>query len=632
MIELRDLFLYRGGRPILTGASLRVHAGWKVGLIGANGAGKSTLLGIIDGRLHADAGETRIANGARIASLAQHVAVSPKPVIEHAIDGDLELRAVERELAGAESSDDGTRIANLHARIEAIDGYTAHARAGRILRGLGFAASDEQRPASELSGGWRRRLGLARTLMARANLLLLDEPSNHFDLDAVLWLEDYLRGYSGTLLLVAHDREFLDRAVGHTALLEEGEIRLYTGGYSAYERRRAGELLEQQAARERQRREVEHMRAFVDRFRAKATKARQAQSRLKALERMQEVAPAHLRSPFHLRLREPERLPSPLVRLEGVSGGYDGRDVLGSVDLNLMPGARIGILGPNGAGKSTLIKILAGRLAPSAGRCDASVHLRVAYFAQHQVEQLDPDASPLLHLQRLDRDATEQARRDYLGGFGFGDARALAPVAPLSGGEKARLVLAMVLYQRPNLVLLDEPTNHLDLEMRRSLTVALQDFSGAIVVVTHDRHLVRAVTDELWLVSAGRVEPWDGDLDDYAAWLRAARTRRNGLRVDAGDPRKDRRRRQAASRSRLAPLRREISRLEVELARLHTEQARLREALADPTLYHADAKPRLTKLLREQGALDRRVERGEAAWLSANEAVETADPAGSVQN
>ncbi|MBS0395949.1 MAG: ATP-binding cassette domain-containing protein, partial [Proteobacteria bacterium] len=503
MLSLRNVTLRRGPRALIEGATLTLHAGEKVGVVGANGAGKSSLFALLLGELGADAGDVTVQAGYVLASVAQEVAPERRAAVEFVLDGDRELRAVEGELAAAEAAHDGARVGALHARLEALDGYAARSRAARLLAGLGFDAAAIERPVAEYSGGWQRRLALARALMARSDILLLDEPTNHLDLDAVLWLEEWLRAYPGTLLVIAHDRDFLDRVVNRIVSLEGGRLESYAGNYSDFELRRAERLAQQQSAYERQQREVRHVMDFVTRFKAKASKARQAQSRLKQLERLERIAPAHVDSPFEFAFATPARLPRPLLVLEDAAAGYDGRAVLAGVTLSLAPGDRVGLLGRNGAGKSTLTRLLAGAAAPLAGRRTPAQDLAVGYFAQHQLEQLDPAASPLQHVRRLEgaalARATEQEQRTFLGGFGFAGERVFEPVAPFSGGEKARLVLALIVARRPNLLLLDEPTNHLDLEMRHALAMALQDFAGAIVLVSHDRYLLRVVADDLWL-------------------------------------------------------------------------------------------------------------------------------------
>jgi ATP-binding cassette, subfamily F, member 3 len=628
MLRLTELTLRRGPRILFQGADFAAHPGWRVGLTGANGTGKSSLFALVRGELSPDQGSCTLPGEWVIASVAQETPAVDRSALDYAMDGDAELRALQAELAEAEAGGDGTRMGVLHARLDAIDAYRAESRAGRLLHGLGFADADLARPVSAFSGGWRMRLNLARALMCRSDLLLLDEPTNHLDLDAVLWLEQWLAAYPGTLMLISHDRAFLDAVVDHVAHIEHGAITLYAGNYSDFERQRAEALAQQQAFYERQQREIAHMERFIARFKAKATKARQAQSRVKALERMTRVAPAHVDSPFHFSFPPPARLPNPLLQLERVAAGYGDQAVLEGVQLALRPGDRVGLLGPNGAGKSTLIRVLAGEHAPLAGKREPAPDLAVGYFAQHQLEQLDAEATPLLHLLRLSPRATEQSLRDFLGGFGFAGDSALAPVAPFSGGEKARLVLAMLVYQRPNLLLLDEPTNHLDLEMRLALELALQDYEGALVVVSHDRHLLESVCDDLWLVADGRATPFDGDLEDYRQWL--ARQDRSARQVPApatspAGPAADRRaqRREAAeARQRMKPLRDACARLEKRHGELEAEKARIEARLADPAVYADAGKAELQDLLARQGALARQLEEVETQWMEAVQKLE----------
>ncbi len=627
MLQFDNLTLRRGTRLLIENATLQIHPGWKVGVTGANGTGKSSLFALIRDELHADGGACRHPADWVIAHVAQETPAEPRAAIEYVLDGDEGLRAVEASLAEAEARHDGEQIGTLHAHYEVIGGYTARSRAAQLLHGLGFSSIDEDRPVGDYSGGWRMRLNLARALMCRSDLLLLDEPTNHLDLDAVIWLENWLRAYAGTLLLISHDRDFLDSVASHIAHIERQRLTLYNGNYSAFERRRAAYLAGQQAQFEKQQREIAHMHSFVERFRAKATKARQAQSRLKALQRMELIAPAHVDSPFQFSLRAPEKLPDPLLRLRAVAAGYGEATVIGGVELSLSPGERIGLLGPNGAGKSTLIKLLAGELAPRQGRREPAQDLRVGYFAQHQIEQLDAQASPLQHLLRLDPKAREQELRDYLGGFGFPADQALAPTGPFSGGEKSRLVLALLVYQRPNLLLLDEPTNHLDLEMRQALATALQDFAGAMVLVSHDRHLLRVTSDRLVLVHAGRVEEFPDDLDVYPQWLTARNRQSRYASGNAEGPggaaqRKEKKRQEADQRRQLQPLHEKISKAEAALAGVHARQHELEQRLAEPEIYLPVNKAELNDLLREKAELNRRSAVLEGEWLVACEQLE----------
>ena len=629
MLQFRSLTLRRGPRLLFRDASFQIHPGQKVGITGANGTGKSSLFALLLGELQPDEGELRWPREWVIAHVAQETPSNGRPAIEYVLDGDRELRETERALEQAEKAGDGEAQARLHAHFEAIGGYQARSRAAQLLNGLGFRAGQETQPVSHFSGGWRMRLNLARALICRSDLLLLDEPTNHLDLDAVIWLEGWLRRYPGTLLLISHDREFLDAVTGHIAHIEQQRLTLYSGNYSAFERIRAEQLAHQQAQYQKQQREIAHMHSYVERFRAKATKARQAQSRLKALERMERIAPAHVDSPFHFSFRPPEKLPNPLLRLHRVACGYDGRAIVSGVELSLSPGNRIGLLGPNGAGKSTFIKLLAGSLEPLEGQVETAQDLAVGYFAQHQLDQLHPEHSPLEHLLQIGPELREQEARDYLGSFGFSGDKALDPVAPFSGGEKSRLALALLIWKRPNLLLLDEPTNHLDLEMRQALAVALQDFTGAMLIVSHDRHLLRVSTDELLLVDGGAIRPFDGSLDDYPAWL----TRRNNVTPQPGQipspttDRKAERRAAAQRRQALQPLKKKLQQAEKKLEALQQQQAELERQLADNDLYQPGNKEKLKALMQEKQAVDRACEEQELAWMEAAEALEAAETA-----
>ncbi|WP_435104865.1 ATP-binding cassette domain-containing protein [Arhodomonas sp. AD133] len=631
MISLRDITLRRGGDPLLEHASVTIHPGHKIGLVGANGSGKSTLFALLRGELGVDAGEVHQPGDWEVAHMAQETPAIERPALEFVLDGDRAFRAAERAVADADASGDGEAIAHAHLAYENAGGYTAHARAGELLDGLGFPAEQHAWSVAAFSGGWRVRLNLAQALMCRSDLLLLDEPTNHLDLEAVLWLEQWLRAYPGTLLLISHDRDFIDAVADETLHIEHRALTLYRGGYSAFERQRAERLAQQQAQYEKQQREIAHLQKFIDRFRAKATKARAAQSRVKALERMERVAPAHVDSPFSFEFPTPPEAANPLLSLEGVALGYSATPILQGVSMSLRPGARIGLLGPNGAGKSTLVRALAGELAPAAGTLTAGRNLSVGYFAQHQLEQLDPAASPLLHLRRLAPEALEQKLRDFLGGFGFQGDQATEAVAPLSGGEKARLVLALLVWRSPNLLLLDEPTNHLDLEMRHALTVALQGYEGAVVTVSHDRHLLNSTVDEYWLVADGAVSRFHGDLEAYREWL--AERRRSGRRLAeetasggrSAAERKADRQRAAAERRRTKPLRDRVEHLVREIERVSAALAEVETALADPAVYEDAQKQRLNDLLREQGALRGRHDDLEAEWMAAEEELAQAE-------
>jgi ATP-binding cassette subfamily F protein 3 len=636
MLNFTDVTLRRGPRVLFADASFGLLRGEKVGITGENGSGKSSLLALVRGELHPDSGSFEAPAGLALAHVSQELAATDQAAIEFVLDGDGELRALEREIAAAEACDDGARIGELHGRYAAVGGYDARSRAGRLLHGLGFTSADETRPVRAFSGGWRVRLNVAQALMCRSDLLLLDEPTNHLDLDAILWLERWLVDYPGTLLLIAHDREFLDRVVDRVVNIEHGKARAYRGNYSAFEEQRAAELAEQAALFTRQQQQIRHMESFVERFRAQATKARQAQSRLKALERMQRIAPAHVDSPFEFEFRQPDKLPRPLLALENQSAGYGDRALLQQVSLTLSPGDRIGLLGRNGAGKSTLMKLLAGELAALSGTRTEARDLALGYFAQHQLEQLAPEDSPLGNLQRLGGPlalrATEPQLRDFLAGFGFSGDRVFEPVAPFSGGEKARLMLAVVTFRKPNLMLLDEPTNHLDLEMRQALAVALQDYAGAVVVVSHDRHLLRTVADQFYVVQAGRVQPFDGDLEDYAQWLTAQTSAADASAAsgsdaaapaDSAEARRQRRREDAQRRAALSPLKAQLAQLETQLDALARDTAQVQAALTAAELYAEGAKPRLRELLERQTQLARDTQRVEAQWLKGGEALES---------
>ncbi|MGB5102413.1 MAG: ATP-binding cassette domain-containing protein, partial [Steroidobacteraceae bacterium] len=533
LILFRQLTLARGARRLIEDASLQIHPGWRVGLVGANGSGKTSLFALLRGELHAEAGDCDMPRQWRIASVAQETPALDRPAVDYVLDGDDELREVEQSLRSAEEAHDGHALAEAHARLEAIDGYAARARAASMLAGLGFAATDHDRPVAAFSGGWRMRLNLGRALLSRADLLLLDEPTNHLDLDAVIWLERWLANYRGTMLLVSHDRDFLDACVTHVAHIEAGRLNLYSGNYSAFEVQRAARLAVQQSLYEKQQREIAHMTQFVARFRAKASKARQAQSRLKALDRLERIAAAHVDAPFDFEFPAPARSPDPLLTLEDAALGYAGRPILDGVQLSLRPGARLGLLGANGAGKSTLVKAIAGELEPLAGRRLEGHGLTIGYFAQHQLEQLRPDASPLAHLLPDEPRTRELELRSYLGSFDFRGGMADAPVGAFSGGEKSRLALALIVRRRPNLLLLDEPTNHLDLEMRHALMRALAGYEGSLVLVSHDRALLRTVCDGFLLVADGRAAEFDGDVDDYLRWLDERRARSAAAGADA---------------------------------------------------------------------------------------------------
>ena len=625
MLNLNKITLRRGTRVLLEEADLTIQPKQRVGLIGANGCGKSSLFALLLQELSLDSGELTLSPHLTIAHLAQETPALKRPAIEYVIDGDHELRKIEIQLQEAEHKQDGYQIAHCHSQLDMVGGYHARARAGTLLHGLGFAPAEHEKNVAEFSGGWRMRLNLAQTLMCRSDLLLLDEPTNHLDLDALLWLEQWLVKYQGTLLLISHDRDFLDNVLTHIAHVEQKKINFYTGNYSAFEHLRAEKLTLQQAFYDKQMRQRQVMQRFVDRFRAKASKARQAQSRLKMLERMADVASAHVDFPFQFQFKTPKKLPSPLLSLDHVTVSYNHSPIFEKTYLSIMPGDRIGIMGPNGAGKSTLMKLLAGELLPTEGTYEKNPHLQIGYFAQHQLEQLRPDATPLAHLQKLATSAeTTQQLRDFLGSFGFVGDQALTPVATFSGGEKSRLVLALIVWQRPNLLLLDEPTNHFDIEMRHALTIALQEFQGALVLVSHDRHLLRSTTDSLLLVYNKKVQDFDGDVSDYEAWV----MRKDDLnfipqeqKTKANNP-KQQRKLAAQQRELAQPLKQKLRSLEKELAKLQQELIRVTEELAQEDLYVEANKPALVAKLKQQSDLKKNIEMTEKSWLEIQEKLE----------
>ncbi len=627
MIRLKNIELLRGGKPLLEGASMTIHQGHHVGLIGANGCGKSSLFALLRGQLQLDAGELYLPANVDIAHMEQEIVALERNALEYIIDGDQSLRDIQQRLLDAERQESHHLIAPLHEELESIDGYNAALRAEKLARGLGFSSNELARTVKTFSGGWRMRLNLARTLMKRSQLLLLDEPTNHLDLDAILWLENWLKQYDGTLLVISHDRDFLDSTTDHIAHIERRGINLYRGNYSAFERLRAEQLAQQQATHEKQVQQRAHIEDYIRRFRAKATKARQAQSRIKALARMEEIAPAHVDSPFNFRFPESEKTSSTLLTLNKVVLGYGDSVQLKNINLSIHPGTAIGLLGANGAGKSTLIKALAGELAPLQGDRTGGEHLSVGYFAQHQIDTLDDLASPILHLQRISPQATEQKLRDFLGGFNFRGDKASDAIGYFSGGEKARLALAIIAWQKPNLLLLDEPTNHLDLEVRHALTLALHEYQGAMILVSHDRHLIRNTTDELLLVDQGEIQPYSGDLDDYSDWLSKQRRESNVPQVVEAETtpnidRKVQKRQEAELRKKLAPLRNQLQQLEKKLDALQNQLSAVETELAQPELYEEANKARLKQLLAQQARCNAESVQCEEKWMLAQEELE----------
>ncbi|CCO47992.1 putative Glutathione-regulated potassium-efflux system ATP-binding protein [Vibrio nigripulchritudo SOn1] len=631
MITFSDIQLLRGGKPLLDQASATIHPGDKVGLVGKNGCGKSTLFALLKDELSIDAGTFHKPSQWELAWVAQETPALERKAIEYVIDGDREFRDLEDQLAKAEQQDNGTLVAELHGKIEVIGGYTIKARAAELLDGLGFSQEQMEWSLTQFSGGWRMRLNLAQALLCRSDLLLLDEPTNHLDLDAVMWLERWLQTYPGTLILISHDRDFLDPIVGRIIHIENQLLNEYTGNYSSFENQRAQKLILQQAMYQKQQKQMAHMQSYIDRFRYKASKARQAQSRIKALEKMEKVLPAQFDNPFSFEFREPAALPNPILMMDEVSAGYGENLILEKIRLNLVPGSRIGLLGRNGAGKSTLIKLLSGELKSQSGEFTYSQGVKIGYFAQHQLETLHPEETPLQHMMQIAPDKTEQQLRDYLGSFGFQGDKALEKVAPFSGGEKARLVLALIVWQKPNLLLLDEPTNHLDLDMRQALTLALQTFEGAMVIVSHDRYLLRATTDDLYLVHDRQVAPFDGDLNDYYKWLtEQQKAERKELQASAPEKstdnsaaaRKEQKRKEAEFRKLTAPIRKNLTKLEQKMDKLGQILSDTETQLSDTELYQAENKAKLNEVLSQQATAKSELEEVEMEWMAEQETLE----------
>ncbi len=663
MIRFQQVSLMRGIKPLLENVDVTLNPGDKIGLIGANGAGKSSLFGLLRGELHADLGSIDFPAKWRMAYVAQETPALDRPALEYAIDGDVTLRRLEDELAflesEPESSANGILIGELYSALSDADAYTVRSRGEQLLTGLGFTMDQMQQPVASFSGGWRMRLNLAQALMCPSDLLLLDEPTNHLDLDAIIWLEDWLKRYAGTLIVISHDRDFLDGVVNVIVHIDERKLKRYSGNYSAFERQRAAQMILAQGAMEKQARQRAHLESFINRFKAQASKARQAQSRMKALSRMEELAPLRAAAEFSFEFREPANAPNPLLVMEDVNAGYrigDGHEepvvekvIVSGINFSLQIGQRIGLLGVNGAGKSTLIKTIAGELAPLAGDSQFGKGLAIGYFAQHQVEMLRHEESPLWHLAHIAPTVREQELRNFLGSFNFNGAMVTSKIAPFSGGEKARLALALIVWQRPNLLLLDEPTNHLDLETREALTDALAQFEGTLVVVSHDRHLLRATTDNFIIVADGKLQPFDGDLDDYRDWLfKTKLDAKNGTAAGAaalppvsakaangsvapaaaapaGDKR-EQKRLDAEERQKLAtrrkPIEAKIKKLEEQIAKRNAQKATVDARLADPEMYDQAKKKELKTLLTDQAFYAKELEQLEGEWLEQQEALE----------
>jgi ATP-binding cassette subfamily F protein 3 len=655
MIRFQNVSLMRGTKPLFENTDLTLNPGDKIGLVGANGAGKSSLFAMLRNELHPDQGSIDFPAKWRMAYVAQETPPLQRAALDYAIDGDAGLRGLQAELeqleAAPHTQENGIAIGHVHSALADADAYTVQSRAEQLLLGLGFSMEQMQQPVASFSGGWRMRLNLAQALMCPSDLLLLDEPTNHLDLDAIIWLEDWLKRYPGTLIIISHDRDFLDGTVNVVVHIDERKLKRYSGNYSDFERQRAAHLVLAAAAYEKQQRTRAHLESFIDRFKAKATKARQAQSRMKALAKMEELAPLRAAAEFSFEFREPLSAPNPLLVMEDVDAGYPlldahgdkvgGKAIVKRVNFSLQIGQRIGLLGVNGAGKSTIIKTIAGELAPLDGTATLGKGLSIGYFAQHQVEMLRHDESPLWHLAKIAPTTREQELRNFLGGFNFPGEMVTSPIAPFSGGEKARLALALIVWQRPNLLLLDEPTNHLDLETREALTLALAQFEGTLVLVSHDRHLLRATTEEFLIVADGKLQPFDGDLDDYKEWLFQTKLGKGADAVPLpvkeaasgsapalapGIDRKEQKRLAAEERQRMSALRKpiesRIKRLDEQMAKLNARKAEVDAKLLDPAIYEADKKEELKNLVADQAFCTRDLEQLEGEWLELQEQLE----------
>lgn len=649
MIRFQQFSLMRGTKPLFEKADATLNPGEKIGLVGPNGAGKTSLFALLMGELHVDSGDIDFPSSWRISHVAQETPALERPAIEYAIDGDVHLRALETELSELEARQQdiaaGMRIAELHTALADAGAYTVKSRAGQLLLGLGFSMDQMQCNVSTFSGGWRMRLNLAQALMCPSDLLLLDEPTNHLDLDAILWLEDWLKRYSGTLIIISHDRDFLDGIANVILHIDDGKLKRYAGNYSAFERQRAEQMTLMQGMIEKQARHRAHLQSYISRFQYKASKARQAQSRIKALEKMEELAPLRAAAEFSFEFFEPESSPNPLLVMNGLTAGYTDKDANGDIvsttpivkdiRFSLQTGERIGLLGVNGAGKSTFIKTVAAELEPLSGKYTTGKGLKIGYFAQHQVEMLRNEESPLWHLMKIAPGTREQELRNFLGSFNFHGDMATSPVAPFSGGEKARLALALIVWERPNLLLLDEPTNHLDLDMREALTEALAQYEGTLLLVSHDRHLLRATTDRFYIVSDGKLKEFDGDLDDYRDWLFKIHLEKNSMHhndAPADIPakpaveRKEQKRLEAEERQRLSavkkPLEKRLNWLENEIGKLNDRKSALDSQLADPAIYEQANKDQLKKLLTDQVECVKLLTAFEEEWLEKQDELE----------
>lgn len=636
MIELKNANIRRDGRMLFSEVSLQIHPNWKIGLTGKNGTGKSSFFAMLLGELALDTGEMLLPSRWQIGHMAQEIASSEQPAIDFVLSGDTVWYDLNQKIQNNQGISE-EELAHIHAQFDDIHGYSIPAKAGQIMAGLGFNSEQIHQPVSSFSGGWRMRLNLAKTLMSRADLLLLDEPTNHLDLDAILWLEDWLKAYDGTLIMISHDQKFLDMVVEHILHIEQEKITLYSGNYSQFVRTRSERLAQQQQAYEKQQATKAHMEAFIRRFKAKASKAKQAQSRIKQLERMAELVPVMADNPFTFKFYPPNQLTSPLIILEKASVGYNNQAIVEKINLQITPDSRIGLLAMNGAGKSTLIKGLVGELPLLSGTRKTADSLVLGYFNQHQMDSLDPDATPMLMLQRLAGKTSDADLRAFLGSFDFRGDRIDTPSKLFSGGERARLTLALIVWQRPNVLVLDEPTNHLDLEMRQALSLALQNFVGAVILVSHDRELIANVCDELYLVHDGQCDIFDKDITDYSQWLNETRKQQQkqltAEKKQANEnkvshetatilSKEEQRKKSAEQRKLTAPLRKKIVDNEQLLEKLTQKISNIEEKLADTSLYEDNRKNELLTLLNEQTALKQHIEQVEENLIAMMMALE----------
>lgn len=621
MIEIKNLSLQRGSKQLLQHASLTIYPGQRVGLIGKNGTGKSSLFALLEGKISHDSGDLRLPKHWQLATVKQETPALDIPALDYVLQGDTELQQLQQLLQQAEASNDGLKQAEYHARLDEIGAYSAPARAAKLLNGLGFSQQEQQQPVKSFSGGWRMRLNLAQALMCRTDLLLLDEPTNHLDLETVLWLEQHLAGLDTTQIIISHDRDFLNATTTQTVELAQQQLTLYGGNYDFYQQERAQRLAQQQAAYIKQQAHIQHLQSFIDRFKAKATKAVQAQSRIKALARLERIAPAHLDSEFSFEFAQPDHLPNPLLKLENINLGYGDRTVLHNIDLSVESGARYGLLGVNGSGKSTLIKAISGSLQPLSGQIVRAEKLKIGYFAQHQLETLRADQSPIWHIQQLSPDVREQEIRNFLGSFAFIGDMAMQPIAPFSGGEKARLALAMIVWQKPNLLLLDEPTNHLDLDMRHALTLALQSFQGALIVVSHDRSLLESTTDALIYLNQGELRHFDGDLSNYRQWRLTQEQTSIDQPQNSSDSikRKEQKRIEAQQRQERAkltkPLMKNIEKAERDMETWQQQQQEGEAFLASEEAYLDENRTKLQQTITQLAELKVKLTQTEEKWL-----------------